>query len=66
MYAHFHTSHPVLDECTKNFAEAIAEQFRLPPNEALRRINAELASNPLTRGIRLQLGDVTLSHAADR
>jgi hypothetical protein len=66
MYAHANASHSVFDEGTKNFAEAIAEQFRLPAEEALRRINAELAANPMTRGIRLDLRCLSEPGVTDR
>ena len=51
---------PLLDECMQVFAETIAEQFRMPASEAIRVINAELATNPLTRGMQLELPDPQL------
>lgn len=48
----------LLDHYVQVFADTIAEQFQLPPREALRRINGELADNPLTQHVRLRLRDM--------
>jgi hypothetical protein len=37
------------------FAQLLRTQFRTTPEDALRRINAELAANPLTKHVQLDL-----------
>jgi len=49
----------LLDEYVQVFADTIAREFQLPAREALRRINAELAGNPITRHVRLRLRDMS-------
>jgi hypothetical protein len=48
----------LFDQYVQDFADTIAEQFQLPPREALRKINSELAGNPMTRHVRLRLRDM--------
>ena len=42
-------------QCMQALADAIEEQFQMPAAEALRHINAALAANPITRGMKLEL-----------
>jgi hypothetical protein len=51
-------SSSVLDQYIQVFADTIAQEFGLPAAEALRRINAELAGNPVTQHVRLRLRDM--------
>jgi len=48
----------LFDQYVQIFADTIAEEFQLPAREALRRINLELAGNPVTRHVRLRLRDM--------
>ena len=48
----------LLEEYVQVFADTIAQEFQLPAREALRRINCELAGNPITRHMRLRLRDM--------
>ena len=58
MHAHAIPAASMLDDYLQLFADTVAEQFEMPARDAVRRINAELGRNPLTRHVRMRLRDL--------
>ena len=48
------------------FAEHLAEQFQMSAEQALERVNRELAANPLTYDMQLQLHPTDMPQRAER